>query len=117
MKCGEYVRGKGGTLLVAGDELDILDTIGLGIQVSSGLFKTDKMKTYAGQADGADDLALVKGPEAQSLGTLDASSGLENAQRDDVVRGEDEVVLEVNTQPVRAELLTENVELSRYQHD
>lgn len=89
------LRGQRGTLLVARDELDVLDT------------------STVGDADGADDLAAGQGPEAESVSLLNAEGRdrLENAQRHDKVGCQDDVLLEVNAQTVRGELRSENVEL------
>jgi hypothetical protein len=67
--------------------------------------------TYVGESDGADDLAVVEAPETQSVGPLDAESGLQDGDGDDKVRGQDNVVLPVDVESVRGELLSENVEL------
>lgn len=71
-------------------------------------------ETHIRDGDGGDNLAIVQSPQTQSVGLLNAQSrdGLQNAERDDKVRGEDEVLLKVDTQAVRAELLSKNVELA-----
>lgn len=89
------LRGQSGTLLVAGDELDVLDT------------------SAVGNGDGADDLAAGQSPEAKSVGLLNAEGrdGLENAQRHDKIGSQYDILLKVNAQTVRSELRSENVEL------
>jgi hypothetical protein len=67
--------------------------------------------TYVGESDGADDLAVVEAPETQSVGPLDAQSGLQDGDGNDEVRGQDDVVLPIDVESVRGELLSENVEL------
>lgn len=90
-----YSRCESGALLVAGDELDILNT------------------ATVGDLNGGDNLAVIKAPEAESVGLLDTKGRdrLENAQGHDKVGSEDNVLLEVDGQTVGAELLFENVEL------
>jgi hypothetical protein len=71
------------------------------------------MDTHVGDLDSRDNLSSVQGPESEGVCLLDTQSGhgLENAERNDEIRGEDKVVLEVNTQAVRCELFAKNVEL------
>ena len=66
--------------------------------------------THIGNSDGADDLAGGKLPQTKSVRTLDTESRLEDSDRDNEVRSEDDVLLEINGQTVRRELLSENVE-------
>lgn len=84
----------GSRLIVAGDELDILDTGAIG------------------DGDGADDLAGAEFPEAECVGLLDPTdrSRLENGNWDDEVGCQDDVVLPVNGQTMGTELLAKNVE-------
>ena len=92
-----YSGGEGSGLFVAGNELDILDTL------------------TGGDSDGGDDLARAELPQAKRVGLLDANGGggLQNSNRHNEVRGQDDVLVEVNAQTVRTELLAENVESTR----
>lgn len=87
-------RGERRALLVARDELDVLDALAVG------------------DSDGGDDLAGVERPQAERVGLLDAErrDGLEDGHGDDKVRGQHDVVLKVDAQAVGAELLAEDVE-------
>lgn len=66
-----------------------------------------------GDLNGGDNLAVIKAPEAESVGFLDTKGGdrLENAQGHDKIGSEDNVLLKVDRQAVGAELLFKNVEL------
>ena len=85
--------GEGGRLLVTRDELDVLDT------------------TTVGDGDCGDNLSVGKVPETESVCVVNAESRLENGDGDHIVGGQDDVLVEVNAQTVRAELLRENREL------
>lgn len=63
--------------------------------------------------NGGQDLAVRQPPEAQGVCLLDANSrdGLQDSQRNHKVRGKDDILLKVDAQTVRAELLSKNVEL------
>lgn len=91
--CAGYLRSKSSRLLVSGDELDILDT------------------TTLGDPDGGDDLAVGQVPETKSVGVLDADGRFEDGDGHDVVGGEDQTIVPVNAQSVRAELLSQDTEL------
>lgn len=84
-------------LLVARDEFDVLDTLAIG------------------DGDRADDLAGAQLPQAEGVGLLDTVDGsrLEDGDWDDEVRGQDDVVLEINGEAMGAELLAENIEGGR----
>lgn len=84
--------GNGSRLLVSGDELDILDT------------------TTVGDGQGADDGAAVEVPQTQGVGMDNARAGLEDGDRDDEVRGEDQVVFPVDGETVGSKGLAENVD-------
>lgn len=84
--------GDGGGLLVAGDELDILDT------------------ATVGDGQGADDGALLEVPQAESVGVDDACAGLEDGDGDDEVRGEDQVGIPVDGETVGGKGLPEDVD-------
>jgi len=79
---------------IVGDELDVLDPSAI--------------------RDGnrGDDLARAEFPEAKRIGFLDAGNarGLEDRDGHDEVGCQDDVVLEVDGQAMRAELLAEDVE-------
>lgn len=89
---GVDLRGNGGALLVAGDELDVLNT------------------GAVGDGDGRDDGPVLEVPEPESRSLLDAESGLENAERHNKVRSQDDLLLKVDAEAVGVELLAENVE-------
>lgn len=67
-----------------------------------------------GDLNRRDDSAAVQGPQAESVGLLNAKSGhgLKNSEGNDKVGSEHDVVLEVDAQAVGAELLSKNVKLS-----
>lgn len=111
------LRGKSSTLFVSGDELDILNTATLELLVSKCWLDTLHWMTCLGYVDGGDDGSLLEVPETESIGLLDTESRhrLENSDGHDKVRCEHDVVLKVNAQAVRAELLSEDVELPRCQ--
>lgn len=86
--------GKSSGLGVAGNELDVLDT------------------SAVGDGDGADDLARAEFPETEGVGLLNAvdAGGFEDGDWDDEVRGQDDVLLEIDAEAVRAELLAKDVQ-------
>lgn len=84
--------GDGGGLLVAGDELDVLDT------------------TTVGNGQGADDGALLEVPEAEGVGVDDAGAGLEDRDGDDEVGGQDQVGFPVDGETVGSKGLAEDVD-------
>jgi len=89
-----YSGGEGGGLFVAGDKLDVLDTLTIR------------------DSDGRNDLARAKLPQTKRVGLLNADGRgrLQNGNGYDEVRGQNDVLVEANAQTVRAELLAENVE-------
>ena len=82
----------GSSLLVTGDKFDVLNTL------------------TVGDGDGGENLAAIEVPKTESVSPLDTSSGLKDGQRDDEVRGEDELVLPVDAQTMGRELLLKDVE-------
>jgi hypothetical protein len=76
---------------VARDELDVLDT------------------ATVGDGDGRNDGACVQGPETEGVGMLDAKRRLEDGDWDDEIRSQEDVLLEVDRQPVRRELLLKDI--------
>lgn len=87
--------GEGGALRVARDELDVLDAAAVG------------------DGDGAEDGAGLQVPQAQSVGAQDLERRLEDAERHDEVGCQDDVLVPVDAQAVRAELLAQDVEQAR----
>jgi hypothetical protein len=85
-------------LWVTRDEFDVLDS------------------SAVGDGDGRDDFARVELPEAKRVCFLDAHgrSRLEDRDGDDKVGGQDELLVEVDGQTVRRELLAEDVESRRH---
>lgn len=84
--------GDGSRLLVTWDELDVLDT------------------ATVGDGQGADDGAAVEVPQTQGVGVDNARAGLQDGDRDDEVRGENQVVLPVDGETVGGKGLAENVD-------
>jgi hypothetical protein len=74
--------GDGSRLLVAWDELDILNA------------------TTVGNGNGVGDRAIRKPPETKSVGSLDTKSRLENGDRNDKIRGKDQILLEIDRETV-----------------
>lgn len=74
--------GDGSRLLVSGDELDILNA------------------TAVGDGDGVGDSTIRKPPETKSIGSLNTKSRLENGDRNDKVRGKDQIILEIDGETV-----------------
>jgi hypothetical protein len=66
--------------------------------------------THIRNSNSRNNSAALEIPEAESVGLLDTSSGLQNRQRDNKVRGEKDVLLKVNAETVRRELLPKDVE-------
>ena len=91
---GPNSGGESSGVLVAWDELDVLDT------------------GTVGNGDSADDLAGIEFPKAESISLLDSKrrGRLENGDGNNEVRGEDELLVPVNGETVWAELLAENVQ-------
>lgn len=65
--------------------------------------------TYVGDGNCRNDAARVKVPESQGVGLLDSGRWLQNRQGYDKVRSKNNLLLEVNAQTVRGELLFKNV--------
>lgn len=84
--------GDGSRLLVSWDEFDVLNA------------------TTIGNSDGVGDSTVRKPPEAKSIGSLNTKSRLENGDRNDKVRGKDQIVLKIDGETVGRELLAENVQ-------
>lgn len=84
--------GDSSRLLVTGDELDVLDT------------------TTVGDGQSADNGAAVEVPQAEGVGVDNACAWLQDGDRDDEVRGEDQVVLPVDGETVGSKGLAENVD-------
>jgi hypothetical protein len=83
---------EGGALGVSWDELDVLNS------------------TTIWDFNRADDSSGWQVPEAESVGMLDSQAGLQDGDRNDEVRCQDDVLLPVDTETVGRELLAENVE-------
>ena len=75
--------GNSSRLLVSWDKLDVLNA------------------TTVGNGNGVGDGAIGKPPETKSVSSLDTKSRLENGDRNDKVRGKDQVVLEIDRETVR----------------
>jgi len=67
-------------------------------------------EAYVGDGDGRQNLASREVPETKSISILSAQARLEDAKRDNEIRGQDKILLEVDGETVGRELLAENVE-------
>ena len=67
-------------------------------------------EAYVGDGDGRQNLASREVPETKSISILSAQARLEDAKRDNEIRGQDKILLEVDGEAVGRELLAENVE-------
>lgn len=85
---------EGSRVGVSGNELDILDSA----TVRDG--------------DGANNGSLLKVPETQGVRPGNLKTRLQDGQRDDEIGGETDVLLPVDSESVRRELLSKNVELA-----
>ena len=65
--------------------------------------------TYIWNSNGADNLSVVISPETKGVVTVDTKSRLENGNRDNEIRSQDEVLLEIDCESVRVELLSQDV--------
>lgn len=68
------------------------------------------IKTYVRNGNGGNNGAGFEIPEAKSVSLLNAGGRLKDRQGHDKVRGEDDVLVKVDAQAVRGELLSKNVE-------
>jgi hypothetical protein len=78
---------------VARDELDILDAAAVR-DLNLG-----------------ENLTTLKIPQMNGTSFLDAESGLQDRDGDNIVRGQNNVVVKVDTESMRAELIRQNLEL------
>ena len=61
---------------------------------------------YVRNGDGANDGPLLQVPKAQSIISNDAETGLQDGKRNDVVRGKDDILIPVNGESMRIEVLS-----------
>jgi len=66
--------------------------------------------TYVRDGKSADNLSRVEIPETKGISMAHSKTGLQDSDGLDEVRSKDELLLPVNAQSVRRELLTKNVE-------
>jgi hypothetical protein len=66
--------------------------------------------TYVGDGKSTENLSGVQIPKAKGIGMAHTKTGLQDSDGLDEVGSENELLLPVNTQSVRRELLTKNVE-------
>lgn len=65
---------------------------------------------YIRNGKSAEDLSRVQIPETQCIGMADSETGLQDSNRLDEVRSQNELLLPIDTKSVRRELLLKNVE-------
>ena len=65
---------------------------------------------YVRNSQGAQDLPRIQVPETKGVSMANSETGLQDTDRLDKVRCENQLLLPVNAQSVRRELLTQNVE-------
>jgi hypothetical protein len=100
-------------LFVSRDELDVLDSTTLD-GVSAYIFWDlgYARKTYIRDGKGADDCSRVQVPQPQSVGMHNPDTWLEDGDWNNKVGGYNEVVIPVNGETVRRELLANDVDES-----
>jgi len=69
-------------------------------------------KTYVRDGKGADDCSRVQVPQAQSVGMHNPDTWLEDGDWNNKVGGYNEVMIPVNSETVRGELLASDVDES-----
>lgn len=66
--------------------------------------------THVRDGDGRNDRPVRQVPQSQGAGLLNTQGRLEDRDGNNKVRGQDDALIEVNSQTVGAELLAENVQ-------
>lgn len=98
---------------VSRNELDILDTTSLTLLVQRKKGQ-DESETYVRNGDGVENLLGVQIPQTKRVCMSDLRDGLQDSDRLDKVRGQNELLLPVNTQSMGRVLLSQNVQSALY---